>query len=81
MSEDPGRYMTAPHKPNLSVKEAARMMGVTQQLLRIALQQGRFPFGTAVKFKRWAYYIHQHGRRGLPALAGGVVTPKDFMYT
>jgi predicted DNA-binding protein (UPF0251 family) len=50
--------MAAPHKPNLSVKEAAQMMGVTQQLLRIALQQGRFPFGTAVKMKRWAYYIN-----------------------
>lgn len=70
MSEDPGRYMTAPHKPNLSVKEAARMMGVTQQLLRIALQQGRFPFGTAVKMKRWACYIN--GERFCIYMHGGI---------
>lgn len=43
----------------LTVPEAAEIMGVTPQFLRLALQQGRFPFGTAVKFKRWSYYINK----------------------
>lgn len=42
----------------LTVPEAAAIMGVTPQFLRLALQQGRFPFGTAVKMRRWAYYIN-----------------------
>ena len=42
----------------LTVKEAAELMGVTPQFLRLGLQQGRFPFGTAVKFRRWSYYIN-----------------------
>ena len=62
MTEDPGRYMTAPptnqHRPALAVKDVARVLGVTPQFLRLGLQQGRFPFGTAVKFRRWAYYIN-----------------------
>jgi len=41
-----------------TVKEAAAIMGVTPRFLQLALQQGRFPFGTAVKMKRWSYYIH-----------------------
>lgn len=46
-------------KPNrLSVKEAAHLMGVSEQFLRIGLQQGKFPFGTAVKTSsKWSYYI------------------------
>ena len=43
----------------LTVPEAAAIMGVTPQFLRIALQQERLPFGTAVKMKkRWAYYVN-----------------------
>lgn len=47
-------------KPNrLSVKEAAHLMGVSEQFLRIGLQQGKFPFGTAVKTSsKWSYYIN-----------------------
>lgn len=49
----------SPHKPNkLTVVEAAAIMDVDPQFLRLALQQGRFPFGTAVRFKRWSYYIN-----------------------
>ena len=43
---------------SLSVPEAAAALGVSPQFLRLALQQGRFDFGTAVKMKRWAYYIN-----------------------
>lgn len=42
----------------ITVDQAARIMGVTPQFLRIALQHNKFPFGTAVKFKRWNYYIN-----------------------
>ena len=46
-------------KRKLSVKEAARFMGVSEQFLRIGLQQGKFTFGTAVKTSsRWTYYIN-----------------------
>ncbi len=42
----------------LSVVSAAEIMDVDPQFLRLGLQQGRFPFGVAVKMKkRWAYYI------------------------
>lgn len=43
----------------LTVREAAAIMGVTPRFLHLALQQERFPFGTAVKMKgRWSYYIN-----------------------
>jgi len=42
----------------LTIKEAAQIMGVTPQFLRIGLRQKRFPFGAAVKFRRWAYYVN-----------------------
>lgn len=47
---------TVPKK--LTVKEAAEIMGKSQQFVRIGLQRGRLPFGTAVKMnRRWVYYI------------------------
>lgn len=42
----------------LTVEQAAKIMRVTPQFLRIGLQQSRFPFGTAIRMKRWAYYIN-----------------------
>lgn len=41
------------------VSEAAKKLGMNTQTLRLALQQERFDFGTAVKTspKRWTYYI------------------------
>jgi len=42
----------------LTVEEAAQIMRVTPQFLRIGLQQNRFPFGAAIRMKRWAYYIN-----------------------
>jgi hypothetical protein len=45
-------------KQKLTVVEAAKIMGVTPQFLRLGLQQHRFPFGEAVKMKRWSYYIN-----------------------
>jgi len=42
----------------VSVKEAAEILGVSQQFVRIGLQQGTLPIGTAVKMSsRWTYHI------------------------
>ena len=46
-------------EPTIKVTDAAAIMGVTPRFLSIALQQGRFPFGTAVKMTRWSYYINR----------------------
>jgi len=43
----------------ITVAQAAAIMGVTPQFLRLALQHDKFPFGTAIKFTgRWSYYIN-----------------------
>jgi hypothetical protein len=43
----------------MTIKQASALLGVSEQFLRIGLQQGKFPFGTAVKTSsRWTYYIN-----------------------
>lgn len=43
---------------NISVKQAAEIMGKSQQFVRVGLQKGILPFGTAVKLSSiWTYYI------------------------
>lgn len=51
----------------MTVREAAKLMDVTERFIRKGLQDGRFPWGYAVKQKRWIYYINseQFGRREL----------------
>jgi hypothetical protein len=42
----------------ITVKQASEIMGKCQQFVRVGLQRGLLPFGTAVKVKaRWNYYI------------------------
>lgn len=43
----------------MNVKEAAKRLQKSEQFVRIGLQTGRLPFGTAVKVskKRWNYHI------------------------
>lgn len=41
----------------ISVKEAAKIMGCSQQFIRIGLQRGILPIGHAVKLKQWVYFI------------------------
>lgn len=41
----------------ISVVNAAKLMGVSDQFVRIGLQKGVLPFGYAVKRGRWTYYI------------------------
>lgn len=44
---------------NLSVREAAFQMGKTPSFVRVGLQLGKLPFGTAVKLSsKWTYYIN-----------------------
>ena len=45
----------------MKVKEAAQLLGKTEQFIRIGLQQGALPFGAAVKMKggRYSYYISE----------------------
>jgi hypothetical protein len=46
---------------SITVKQAAEIMGKDQQFIRIGLQRGILPFGTAIKSKdrnrRYNYYI------------------------
>lgn len=49
-----------PSVKKISVKEAARCMGKSDQFVRIGLQRGRLPFGNAVPGtgSKWIYYIN-----------------------
>ncbi len=49
---------TKPRPVKISIKDAADIMGVTPRFLQMGLQQGRFPFGTAVEMTQWSYYIN-----------------------
>ena len=46
----------------MTIEEASRLMGVSQQFVRVGLQKGILPFGYAVKVSsnRWAYFISRH---------------------
>lgn len=46
----------------VTIKEAAKILDIPEQCLRIGLQQGRFPFGHAIKSseRRYTYYIHKN---------------------
>lgn len=42
----------------ITVAQAAKLMGVSPQFIRIGLQRGLLPIGRAIKFnKNWSYYI------------------------
>ena len=44
----------------MRVSDAAKHLGMNTQTLRLALQQNKFPFGTAVKTSenRYTYYVN-----------------------
>lgn len=45
-------------KQRISVKEAAEVLGVSPQFVRIGLQKGILPIGTAIKMSsKWTYHI------------------------
>ena len=42
----------------VTVENAAKLLGVSQQFIRIGLQRGRLPIGSAVKMSsKWTYHI------------------------
>lgn len=46
----------------ITVKKASEITGMTEQFIRIGLQNNRLPFGFAVKMPnstRWTYHITQ----------------------
>lgn len=47
------------NKNNMTVTEAAELMGVSPQFIRMGLQKGVLPFGYAVKVSsnRYTYFI------------------------
>ena len=54
------------------VVDAAKLMGVCPQFIRVGLQTGKFPFGTAVKMSsRWTYYINE--KKFFAYISGGIV--------
>ena len=46
-------------KNDITVAEAAKLMGVSQQFVRVGLQKGILPFGYAVQISknRYTYFI------------------------
>lgn len=43
---------------SITIQEAARIMGKSEQFIRVCLQRGLLPFGTATKLSsKWTYYI------------------------
>ena len=61
----------------IKVSDAAKLMGVSPQFVRIGMQRGTLPIGHAVKLKEWAYYISRPmleaytGKKIPPAATGG----------
>lgn len=44
----------------MKVSECAKVLGKSQQFVRIGLQRGTFPFGYAVKMSsKWTYHISE----------------------
>lgn len=43
----------------ITVAEAAKLLGSYPSFVRLGLQQRVFPFGFAVKRKKWAYIIYE----------------------
>lgn len=42
----------------ISVKEASKLMGKSEQFIRVGLRNNRLPFGVAVQLSsQWTYYI------------------------
>lgn len=42
----------------VSIKEASKIMGKSEQFIRVGLRNKRLPFGVAVKLSsQWTYYI------------------------
>lgn len=48
------------YENRLSIKDASEILDISQQFIRVGLQQQRLPFGTAVQLSsEWTYHISQ----------------------
>lgn len=66
----------------IKVSEAAKLMGCSEQFIRVGLQRGILPIGNAVKLKQWVYYISRPLLEGyvgkkMPSAATDGSAPKD----
>ena len=41
----------------IRVADVAKLMGCSEQFIRVGMQRGQLPIGTAVKLRIWVYYI------------------------
>lgn len=45
----------------ITVKQAASMLGVSEQYIRVGMQRGWLPIGSCVKMSsKWTYHISQY---------------------
>lgn len=66
----------------IKVSEAAKLMGVSEQFIRVGLQRNILPIGHAVKLRQWVYYIskpllEQYTGKKMPPAATGSKTADD----
>lgn len=71
---------------NITVAEAARLMGVSPQFIRVGLQKKSLPFGSAVSIKggRYTYHISRvkfEEYMGIQSEVKEAVTVWDIEYT
>lgn len=58
-TSSPREIQPRSNKKKMTTRQAARLMGKSEQFVRKGLQSGVFPFGYAVKTStKWAYYIN-----------------------
>ena len=50
--------MNKSEKRSISVKQAAELMGKSEQFIRIGLQRGLLPFGVATKMPKSTHYTY-----------------------
>jgi hypothetical protein len=49
---------TGVERQRVTIKEAAKILGISEQYVRLGLQSGELPFGTAVKMSSiYTYHI------------------------
>lgn len=62
----------------MNVKEAAKLMGKSQQFVRVGLQRGIFPFGYAIKMSsKWTYHISEAKLREYLGETNGIVSTSE----
>lgn len=60
------------NNPRITVIEAAKKMKIDPQVLRIGLQQNKFPFGWAIKSENGNYSYYISKKLFEEAIGGGI---------